>query len=102
MGREEARKRVARIMQQHPERVRFSFHALEELEKDDLTTVDALNVMKSPTSKIIREGEFEKGSFRYRLETGNLVVVIAFQQDGEGLAVVTAWDKRKQQREGGS
>lgn len=98
LGRAEARKQVAKIMAQYPEAVFFSKHAIQELMADDLTTVDALNVLKSPASRINQEGEWEKGSFRYRLETTNLMVVIAFQEDGKGLIVVTAWDKRRKGR----
>lgn len=76
--------------------VRFSRHALCELEKDGLTTVDALNILKSPDSKIHQDGEFENGSFRYRIETANIVVVVGFTVDGTGINVVTAWDKRKE------
>jgi len=93
LNRNEARKQITKIMSQHPEGVRFSRHAHEELEKDDLTTVDALNVLKSPDSKILADGELEKGSYRYRLETKNILVVIGFQEDGAGLTVITAWRK---------
>lgn len=95
LNRNEARKQVTKILSQHPEAVRFSRHALEELEKDDLTTGDALNVLRSPDSKIHKDGELEKGSYRYRVETNNILVVIGFQEDGNGLVVITAWRKGK-------
>jgi len=95
MNRNESRKLVRKIMTLMPQNVLFSKHALAELENDDLTTTDALNILKSSDSKIIDDGEFEHGSYRYRLETGNIVVVICFSSNGEHLIVVTAWDKRK-------
>src|SRR4051794_26566325 len=94
LNRNEAKKQVAKVISQHPSNIFFSGHALRELRNDDLTTADALNVLKSPDSKILLDGEFEKGSYRYRLETRNIMIVIAFQEDGKGISIVTAWDKR--------
>ncbi len=82
-------------MVQQPENIRFSGHAIKELNADDLTVTDALNVLKSPDARIHQDGEFEKGSYRYRMETTNLVIVVAFSINGSSLNVVTAWDKRK-------
>ncbi len=93
-----ARKLVVEIVNQHPQKIAFSAHALEELANDGLTIVDAWNVLKSTASKINKDGELEKGSYRYRLETNFILLVIAFWPNGKGLNVVTAWDKRKQGR----
>jgi hypothetical protein len=93
-----ARKLVAEIVNRHSHNISFSRHALDELEKDELTTLDAWNVLKSTSSKILNEGELEKGSFRYRLQTNFIMLVIAFWPDGKGLIIVTAWDKRKKGR----
>ncbi len=98
LDRNEARKLISKITAQHPENIRFSGHSIRELANDQLTTVDALNVLKSPDSKIHSEGELENGSYRYRLETTHLVIVVAFTTDGTGLNIVTAWDKRKGRR----
>jgi hypothetical protein len=95
LSRNEARKQITKILSQHPENIRFSRHALVELKNDDLTLTDALNLLKSPASKIHLEGEWENGNYRYRLETLNILVVVGFWQDGTGLNVITAWDKRK-------
>jgi hypothetical protein len=94
LNRNEARKQIAKIVQSSPGQVRFSSHSLRELLNDDLTTVDAWNVLKSPDAKVLMEGEFQNGSFRYRLETNNILVVVAFQEDGKGLSIVTAWRKK--------
>jgi hypothetical protein len=90
-----ARKLVAEIVNRYPQNISFSGHALSELQKDALTTVDAWNILKSTAAKIHGEGELEKGSYRYRLETNFIMVVISFWPDGKGLTIVTAWDKRK-------
>jgi hypothetical protein len=94
LHRNQARKRIAEIIQNHSESIRFSQHALTELRNDGLTAVDAWNVLKSGDGKIVDDGELSNGSYRYRLETNFLMVVVAFQADGKGLFVVTAWDKR--------
>lgn len=90
-----ARKLVAEIVTKYPANVHFSKHALEEMDNDDLCTPDVWNVLKSSDSRIIDEGELEKGSYRYRLETGFIMVVVAFASDGNSLFIVTVWDKRK-------
>ena len=95
LNRQEARKLISKIVNQHPENIRFSSHAIRELLVDELMTTDALNVLKSSDAKIHQDGEFENGSFRYRVETTNLLIVVAFTIDGSGINVVTAWDKRK-------
>ncbi len=95
LSRTEAKKHISKIMSQHPGNVRFSRHAIQELKNDDLTTTDALNVLKSHDAKINQDGEWENGNYRYRLETSNLTVVVGFWNDGTGLNLVTAWDKRK-------
>lgn len=94
LDKNQARKLVTGIIRRYPFNIRFSRHALDELEKDNLTTSDILNVMKSPDAKIFNEAEFEKGSYRYRLETNRLTVVIAFDSS-TSFVVVTAWRKNR-------
>lgn len=67
--------------------VTFSRHALEELAKDDLTTVDAVNALRGG---MVGPGELERGTWRYRVRTARLIVVIAFRSQTE-LVVVTGW-----------
>lgn len=67
--------------------VSFSRHALQELGKDDLTTVDAVNVLRGG---IVSPGELERGTWRYRVRTARLAVVVAFRAEAE-LVVVTGW-----------
>ncbi|HXH83542.1 MAG TPA: hypothetical protein VNN07_11515 [Candidatus Tectomicrobia bacterium] len=47
-------------------RVSFSRHALEEMVKDGLTTVDCVNVLRGG---VVEPPEFDKGSWRYRVKT---------------------------------
>jgi len=93
LDKTQARKLISEIATHHPRGISFSCHALEELKNDDLTTVDILNVVKSSDSRILREPDFEKGSYRYVLETRRMSVVIAFNGKNS-FTVVTAWRKR--------
>ena len=65
----------------------YSRHANEELLADCLTTVDCENVLRGG---VVRPGELEHGSWRYRVETSRITVVVAFRSEHE-LVVVTAW-----------
>lgn len=96
IDRNKARKMVARIAQMGPERAEFSHHARIEMAKDGLLEADIREVLKSPLAQIWSEGEYERGSFRYRLETRFIMVVISFTSSGEDLVVVTVWNKQKQ------
>ncbi|MCA9590265.1 MAG: DUF4258 domain-containing protein [Myxococcales bacterium] len=67
--------------------VSFSNHALEELAKDDLSTVDATNMLRGG---VVDPGEFENGSWRYRVRTTRMAVIVAFRSETD-LRIVTAW-----------
>ena len=75
-------------------------HARLEMKKDNLTDVDVVNILRDG---VVQPGEWENGSWRYRVLTQRMAVVAAFEPDVEGLpsegedvseielAVVTAW-----------
>jgi len=65
----------------------YSKHAKDEMLADDLTTVDCENVLRGG---VVRPGEYEHGTWRYRVETSKIAVVVAFRSERE-LVVVTAW-----------
>lgn len=65
----------------------YSRHAREEMLSDDLTTVDCENILRGG---VVRPPDFEKGSWRYRVETNRMAVVVTFRSSDE-LVVVTAW-----------
>lgn len=65
----------------------MSRHALEEMEKDNLIVGDIINVIRGG---IVEEGEFENGSWRYRVRTAKIVAVVCFRSETE-LRVVTCW-----------
>lgn len=64
-----------------------SSHAQDEMRKDSLTEVDVVNVIRGG---IVSPGEWENGSWRYRVRTAKIAVVVAFESDTE-LVIVTAW-----------
>ena len=68
----------------------YSKHAKDEMLDDDLTTVDCENVLRGG---VVRPGEREHGTWRYRVETNKITVVIALRSERE-LVVVTAWRSR--------
>ncbi len=69
----------------------YSRHARDELLADDLTTVDCENVLRGG---VVRPGELEFGTWRYRIETSRITVVIAFRSERQ-LVIVTAWRNRR-------
>ncbi len=82
---EAARRLIREILS--PGRFTYSRHAREELLADDLTTVDCENVLRGG---VVRPGEYAHGTWRYRVETSKITVVVAFRSEQE-LLVVTAW-----------
>lgn len=67
--------------------VRFSKHALEEMARDGLSTVDCTNVLRGGS---VEPAELISGTWRYRIRTNRIYVVVAFRSETE-LVVVTSW-----------
>lgn len=75
-------------------------HARREMDKDRLTDLDAVNVLRGG---VVREAEWEHGSWRHRVETQRMVFVVTFDPEPERmpaedesvdeteLVVVTGW-----------
>jgi len=78
-------------------------HARTEMDKDGLSDVDAVNVLRGG---VVREPEWENGSWRYRVETPRMVFVVTFDPEPDGvpgadeplgdleLVVITGWRLR--------
>jgi hypothetical protein len=71
--------------------VTFSGHALEEMEKDEIVQDEALAVIRGG---VVEPGEFERGSWRYRVRSGRVFVVVTFRS-ADRTVVVTAWRARR-------
>ena len=67
--------------------VSYSTHAAEEMAKDHLVMVDCVNVIRGG---VVEPAEMMNGTWRYRIRTNRIVVVIAFRSETE-LRVITAW-----------
>jgi len=70
------------------ETVTYSTHALDEMDKDNMTDTDVRNVLRAGTMP--NEAELVKGSYRYRMVTRKFAVVFVFRSETE-LKIVTAW-----------
>lgn len=71
--------------------VRFSGHSLDEMKKDDLSTQDCLNVMRGG---VVEPPELRDGTWRYRVRTARISVVVAFRSE-TACVVVSAWRRTK-------
>jgi hypothetical protein len=77
-----------------------SAHARREMKKDNLNDLDAINILRAG---VVREAEWENGSWRHRVETSRMCFVVAFDPEPDNLpsegadlsevelVVVTAW-----------
>ena len=71
--------------------VSFSSHALDEMQHDDLTSVDAQNVMRGG---VVEFSEQERGTWRYRVRTARMTFVVAFRSE-TSVRVITAWRHKR-------
>jgi hypothetical protein len=62
-----ARKLIRQIVQTGT--VSFSTHALQEMAKDNLTTVDCINVLRGG---VVEPPEFREGTWRYRVRPASI------------------------------
>ena len=90
LNKEQARKLLAKIMSDDGH-ISFTRHARDELKNDQLTTVDAMNVLASTDSRITDEPEFKNDIWRYRVKTNKICVVISFYEDHHGILVITVF-----------
>jgi len=67
--------------------IRFSQHALDQMKERSMTETDCRNLIRGGT---VQEPELVKGSYRYRVTTQKMAVVVAFRSE-TSLVVVTAW-----------
>jgi hypothetical protein len=88
LGPEDAKRLIRAILERGE--VVPSGHALEELEKDKLTMVDATNVLRGG---VVDPPDFERGTWRYRVRTMRICIVVAFRSETK-LAVVTGWREK--------
>ncbi len=90
LNKEQARKLLSKIMSDDGH-ISFTRHSREELKNDNLTTVDAVNILASTDSRITDEPEFKNDIWRYRVNTNKICVVISFFENHRGFLVITVF-----------
>jgi hypothetical protein len=70
--------------------VRFSSHCKEEMQNDSLIPGDIYNALRG--GLIYDYPEFERGTYRYRVEAQKIVVVIIFEEPNI-VRCITTWRK---------
>ena len=70
--------------------VSYTSHAKKEMANDQLTAVDVVNVLRGGW---VEFSELVAGTWRYRVRTNTMFVVVAFRSE-DNLVVVTAWRKQ--------
>jgi len=68
----------------------FSAHALREMEADKISEGEVFGILRGG---VVEPGEWEKGSWRYRVRRAKVYVVITFRTE-KWSVVVTAWKKK--------
>lgn len=71
----------------------ISSHGEEEMAKDKLIIGDIINVLRGG---VVEPAELVKGSWRYRVRTAKIFVVVCFVS-ARSMCVVTAWRKKEKQ-----
>ena len=79
---------MAEIFNQNLNLVSFITHARNQMRARDLISGDVLNVLKA--GEIVNEPEYVNGSYRYRVQTKKITVVVSFRKPNH-VVVVTAW-----------
>ena len=64
-----------------------SRHANDEMSRDRLDLVDCVNALRGG---VVEPGELERGTWRYRVRSRDVWVVVTFRSERR-LAIVTAW-----------
>ena len=72
--------------------VACSQHAADEMRADDLDLVDCVNVLRA--GAVSEPADLINGTWRYRIHTNRMTVVVAFRSDAE-IVIVTAWREKR-------
>ena len=84
----QARKLLSEILKAGAGNIYISRHGHKQIKSRDLELGDIFNVLK--VGQIYLSPEFDSGSWRYRVQTKKITVVIAFARPAI-VALVTAW-----------
>lgn len=89
-SKNQALKKIRELLKSHCD-VLFTGHAIQELKNDGLDRTDALNVLHTESARITDEPELINDSWRYRIGTNAIIVVVAFMINSKGLIVITVF-----------
>ncbi len=67
-------------------------YAKKRMTQRNLVLIDLVNVLLS-ASKYVYPGEEKDGSYRYKVETNKIGVVVSFNDLGTKIVIVTCWRK---------
>lgn len=91
LDRTQARKLLSEILNKSgTDNVLSSKHCKEELRKDSMTMLDVFNILHG--GQIYHDAEWIHESWRYRVETKKMLVVITFKKP-DIVYCITAWRK---------
>lgn len=83
----EARRLIREMLQNGT--FRFTGHAEQRMRDHNLIAPDCTNVLEAG---VVESVDFERGTWRYRVGTVRICVVVAFRSP-TNMAIVTAWRK---------
>ncbi len=87
LNRLQAKKRIVEILSRHPDNLIISSHAFRRGGQREITTQDVVNVLKSPSAQIFDEPYLEGESWRYKVETRKIVIIVAFDEPKQVIVV---------------
>jgi len=88
LGLNEARKLASKILKEGS--IHFSKHAETRMVERNMNSNDVINLLRG--GKIHEAPKLEHGSWRYRIETEKMTLVVAFRSESN-LVVVSCWRK---------
>ena len=88
LDKNQALKIIIQLLKNTPSLVYFSKHCRIQMKSRDLRVGDIINVLGA--GKILNDPEYEKASWRYKVQTQKISVVIALRSPNH-IIIVTAW-----------
>jgi hypothetical protein len=85
-------RRLTKWMLENQGEVSWTTHARRELAKDDMTIVDATNVIRCWLYMDPAEQDMTTGDWKYRIHTDFMGIVVKFRSVKQ-LVVITSWRK---------
>ncbi len=91
LERGQARKLLTQILKADPTYFTYGKYFIQRMDERDLIIGDIINTLHM--GEILTDAEFEKGQWRYRVETKKIIVVVSFENPSH-IRGVTCWRKK--------